>query len=83
MAQSSPNKKLKTVDIELCIICQIGSKQQDYTKYVLHPSLPSVEKHIVSTNVRCLYGEREFYALNDRISGLSANELLQERVSYH
>jgi len=83
MAESSSNKKSKTVEFELCFICQLRSKETDYTNYVLHPSLLSVEKLIASTDVRCLYGETEFSALKDRISGLSANELLQKSVSYH
>jgi len=83
MAESSSNNKSKTVEFELCFICQLRSKETDYTNYVLHPSLLSVEKLTASTDVRCLYGETEFSALKDRISGLSANELLQKSVSYH
>lgn len=83
MAESSSGKKSKTVDFELCFICQLRSKQTDYTNYVVHPSLPSVEKLIASTDVRCSYGETEFSALRDRICGLSADELLQKSVSYH
>ena len=71
------------MDFELCFICQLRSKQTDYTNYVLHPSLPSVEKLIASTDVRCSCGETEFSALKDRISGLSADELLRKSVSYH
>ena len=58
-------------------------QQTDYTNYVLHPSLTSVEKLVASTDVRCSYGGEEFSALKDRISGLSADELLQKSVSYH
>lgn len=83
MAESSSNKKSKTVDFELCFICQLSSKQTDYTNYVLHPSLPSVVKLIATTDVRCSYGETEFSALKSRIKGLSAAELIQDGVSYH
>ena len=44
MAVLISTKKTKTVDFELCLICQIGSKQTDYKNYVLNPSLASVEK---------------------------------------
>lgn len=71
------------MDFELCFICQLGSKQIDYTNYVLHPSLPSVQKLITTTDVRCSYGETEFSALKNRIKGVSASELLQDGVSYH
>ncbi|KAK6192259.1 hypothetical protein SNE40_003759 [Patella caerulea] len=81
MAESSSNKKSKTVDFELCFICQLSSKQKDYTNYVLHPSLPSLEKLITSTGVRCSCGETEFFALKGRISGWSADELQQKGVT--
>ena len=77
MAESSSNKKSKTVDFELCFICQLSSKQTDYTNYVLRPSLPLLEKVITTTDVRCSYGETEFSALKNRI------KLLQNGVSYH
>ena len=83
MEESASNKKLKRVDFVLCFICQLSSKQRDYTKYVLYPSLPSVEKLITTTDVRCSYGETEFSALKCRIKGSSANELLQNGISYH
>ena len=83
VAESASIKKSKTVDFALCFICQLSSKKTDYTNYVLHPSLPSVEKLITTTDVRCSYGETEFSALKCRIQGLSANELLENGISYH
>jgi len=83
MAESSSGKESKTVDFKLCLICQWSSKQTDYTNYVLHPSLLSVEKLIATTDIRCSYGEIELSALNNRISGLSTNDVLQKSVSYH
>ena len=61
----------------------MSSKLTDYTNYVLHPSLPSVEKLITTTDVRCSYGETEFSALKCRINGFSTDELLQNGISYH
>ena len=58
-------------------------QQANRLYYVLHPSLPSVEKLITITDVRCSYGETEFSALKCRIKGSSAEELLQNGVSYH
>ena len=83
MSEASCNKKSKTVDFELCFICQLRSKQTDYTNYVFNPSSASVEKVISSAGVRCSYGETEFSEVCDRISGLSADELIQKSVSYH
>ena len=83
MEELATNKKSKTVDLELCFICQLSTKQTDYTNYVLHPSLPSIEKLIATTDIRCSYGETEFSALKNRIELLSADELLQMGVSYH
>ena len=76
MEESSSNKKLKSVDFELCFICQVKSKQTSYGNFVVQPSLASVEKVIASTDARCLYGETEFSALKHRIGGLSVDELL-------
>lgn len=87
MSDSASSKKFESVDVQLCIICQIpvksGGKRSDYTSYVVQPSLPSVEKLMNSAELRCSYGEAQFVALKDRISGLSASELLQKSVSYH
>ena len=83
MAESSTNKKSKTVDFELCFLCQLSSKQTDYKNYVFHPSVSSVEKLITTAELRCWYGETEYSALSDRISGATAKELIQNGVSYH
>ena len=61
----------------------MSNKKTDYSNYVLHPYLPSVEKLITITDVQCSYGETEFSALKCPIQGLSANELLQNGISYH
>nr|CAD7602746.1 unnamed protein product [Timema genevievae] len=61
----------------------LSSKRKDYTNSVVQPSLSSVEKIIASTDVRCSYGETELSALKNHIKGLSADELLQNGVSYH
>ena len=79
MAASSSNKKSKTVDFQLCFICQLSKKQ----KYTNCPTFSSIDNLITITNVRCSHGETEFNALQNRIKGLTANELLQEGVSYH
>ena len=71
------------MDFALCFICKLSRNQTDYTNYVLHPFLPSVEKLITTTDIQCSYGETEFSALKSRIKGLSADELLQNDVSYH
>ena len=79
MAASSSNKKSKTVDFQLCFICQLRRNQ----KYTNCPTLDSIDKLITKTNVLCSYGQTEFNALQNRIKGLSAIELLQKGVSYH
>ena len=66
MAVLVSTKKTKTVDFELCLICQTGGKKTDYRNYVLTPSLVSVEKLITIT-------ETEFSSLRNRIKGLSAD----------
>ena len=79
MAASSSNKTSKTVDFLLRFICQLSKKQ----KYTNCPTFSSIDNLITITNVRCSHGETEFNALQNRIKGLTANELLQEGVSYH
>lgn len=82
-AVSSCNKKLKSVDFKLCLICQVKTKITYYTIFVFPPTLSSMEKLITITDARCLYGETKFSALKRRIRGLSANELMENGIPYH
>ena len=83
MEDASSAKKSKTVDFELCFICQIDSGLTTYTNYVKKPSLASIEKLVTTAGLRYTYGEWQFAALNSRLQGLAADELLKNGVSYH
>jgi hypothetical protein len=83
MADPSAYKKPKSVDFDLCFICQLNSGPTDYKTYVAQPGLASVEKLISITVARCSYGESEFSSLKNRLEGLTADELLKNGISYH
>lgn len=83
MEYPSSSKKPKSVDFEICFICQTDTGMIDYTNYVMKPSLASVEKLIRIAGLRYTCGDHECAALNSRVQGLTADELLKNSVSYH
>ena len=69
MAVLVSTKKTKTVDFELCLICQIGSKQTYYKNYVINRSIGFCGEAV--TGVWRSYGETKL------------SSLLRNGVSYH
>uniref|UniRef100_UPI00358E46A4 uncharacterized protein n=1 Tax=Myxine glutinosa TaxID=7769 RepID=UPI00358E46A4 len=78
-----PDKRPKSVDFKLCFICQTGVRQADYKSYVAKPALDSIQNIIDSAQLRYGYGDTDYAELNARVQDFSAEQLINEGVSYH
>lgn len=84
METTTGEKRLKSTDFNLCLICQtakVGSK--NYKTYVTKPSKQSIEKIINSAKTRVRYGESDLNSVVSNVCDLTAEELIAKGVSYH
>jgi len=77
-------QKAKSVVFGLCFIRQVNTAPSNYKKnFVIQPTLSSIDEILNIASKCCTCGESEWSQLNARLQGASAENLLEEGISYN
>ena len=75
-------KKAKSVVFGLCFILQVNTVPSNYKNFVIQPTLSFIDENLNIAGECCTRGESEWSPTNARLQGASAENLLEEGISY-
>ena len=77
-------QKAKSVVFEHCFIRQVNTAPSNYKKnFVIQPTLSSIDEILNIAGKCCTRGESERSPVNAHLQGASAENLLEEVISYN